>query len=47
MHRHEQKKHVMDTKETKKTQEPAFVTRCAFIIITFTILMMHLSEFFL
>lgn len=45
MHRHQQNKHVMDTKETKKIQEPALLTRCAFIIITLTILMIHLSEF--
>lgn len=43
--RHQQNKHGMDTKETKKIEEPAFITRCAFIIITLTILMTHLPEF--
>lgn len=44
-HIHQQNKHIMDTKETKKIQEPAFITRHAFIITILKILMMHFSEF--
>lgn len=44
-HRHQQNKHEMDAKVARKIQEHAFIIRHAFIIITLTILMMHLSEF--